>query len=193
MDYHFTCIFRERPISMKRIRKKEGTIIKAYCLGKESPVIDRLAEEGKIHRLDQERWRIFSRESKEGELALSGDYVKLDMEGNPYPNTRRFFLDNHRHLGGDAYEQIPKSLRAWCAGDDLCPEIRFLLEHKNLKIDADDEKAYFSAPLWGDTLSAAGDAVLVFYDIAYGAGGEVTDADFNFVARDEFDRLYEIL
>lgn len=178
---------------MKQIRKKEGNIVKAYCLEEDSPVIKRLAAEEKIRFLGRECWRIFSRESKEGELACSGDYIKLDLAGNPYPNTREFFLRNHRHIGGDEYEQLPRSLSAWCAGDKMCPEIRFLVEHKGLKIGADDENAYFSAPLWGDVLSAAKDAVIVFYDIAYDAAGEVTDADFNFVARDEFEKRYDIL
>lgn len=178
---------------MKQIQKKEGTIVKAYCLEENNPMINRLMEEGKIRRQGPDRWRILSREAGEGELARSGDYLKMDLAGNPYPNSRGFFLQNHRHLGGDEYEQIPRRLSAWSDGDEMCPEIRFLMEHKGLKIHADDEQAYFSAPLWGDMLRAAKDAVVVFYDIRYDAAKEVVDADFNFVAGDEFEQLYDIV
>ncbi len=175
---------------MRRIRKREGKIIKAYCLGEDHPVIERLIGEGKIRQVDAGHWRVFSREATEGELAESGDYVKLDSSGTPYPNTRAFFLKNHRHMGGDDYEQIPKWLNAWRLEDGMCPEIRFLMEHKGLVIDEGNEDACFRAPLWGDLLTAGKDAVIVFYELEYGAGHEVVEADFNFVAGEEFDKVY---
>ena len=178
---------------MMQIRKKEGTIVKAYCLEENSPMIHKFMEEGKLCSIDENHWRIFSRESKEGELAQSGDYVKMDSGGNLYPTNRSFFLRNHRFLGEDTYEQISRPLRAWCAGDDMCPEVQFLMEHKDLRIHADDEHAYFSASLWGDLLRAAKDAVIVFYDIEYDAERTVIDADFNFVSRDEFEAQYDIV
>ena len=178
---------------MIRIKKKEGRLVRAYCLEANSPMINKLTEEGKICPVDSSHWRIFSREAKDGELARSGDYLKMDMRGNPYPNNRKHFLRNHRSVGGDDYEQLSRPLSAWRAGDRMCPEIWFLMEHKGLKINADDEDAYFSAPLWGDMLSAAKDAVIVFYDITYDAEKAVADVDFNFVARDEFEELYDII
>jgi len=39
----------------------------------------------------------------------------------------------------------------------------------------------------------AADAVIVFYSITKDEDGTITDADFNFVARDEFDRTYSLL
>ena len=39
-------------------------------------------------------------------------------------------------------------------------------------------------------LTAARDAVIVFYELEYDAGGEIVEADFNFVAKDEFDKVY---
>lgn len=175
---------------MRQIRKKEGKIIQAYCLGEDHPVIERLIGEGKIQPADVGRWRVFSQEATEGEVAESGDYVKLDSSGMPYPNTRAFFLKNHRHISGDDYEQIPRWLNAWCLEDGMCPEVRFLIEHKGLVIDEESEEACFRAPLWGDLLSAAKDAVIVFYELEYDSGHEVVEADFNFVARNEFDRVY---
>lgn len=176
--------------TMRRIKKKEGKIVKAYCLGEDHPIIDRLIREGKLQPAADGCWRVFSQESLEGELARSGDYIKLDSSGTPYPNTRAFFLENHRHAGGDDYEQIPRWLNAWCLEDGMCPEIRFLKEHRGLVIDEGSEDACFRAPLWGDMLSAAKDAVIVFYELEYGSRHEVVKADFNFVARDEFDKTY---
>lgn len=72
---------------MMQIRKKEGTIVKAYCLEENSPMIHKFMEEGKLCSIDENHWRIFSRESKEGELAQSGDYVKMDSGGNLYPQS----------------------------------------------------------------------------------------------------------
>lgn len=177
---------------MRRIRKKRGKIIQAYCLGEDHPIIERLIGEGKIQPMDDGRFRVFSQEAAKGEVAGFGDYVKLDSSGAPYPNTRAFFLENHRHIGGDDYEQIPKWLNAWCLGDEMCPEIRFLIEHKGLVIDKGSDEACFRAPLWGDMLSAAKDAVIVFYDLEYDSGHEVLEADFNFVAKAEFDKVYEL-
>lgn len=175
---------------MRRIKKKEGKIVKAYCLGEDHPVIDGLIREGKLRPTADGCWKVFSQESSEGELAKPGDYIKLDSSGVPYPNSRAFFLENHRHTGGDDYEQIPRWLNAWRLGDEMCPEIRFLIEYRELVIDEGSEDACFRAPLWGDMLSAAKDAVIVFYELEYGSSHEVVKADFNFVARDEFDKTY---
>lgn len=178
---------------MKTVKKKRGKTVKAYCLGEKSPMIDELIKERLVKQADASHWRIFSREATDGEEAETGDYIKLDSSGRPYPNSREFFLKNHRPLGGDEYEQIPKPLMAWDIGEPMCREVEFLISHKGLSIDESSEDAYFSAPLWGDTLTAARDAVIVFYDIQYDDRQNVTDADFNFVARSEFDRIYDVL
>lgn len=175
---------------MRQVRKREGKMIKAYCLGEDHPMIERLIGEGKIRQVDAGHWRVFSQEAEKGELAESGDYVKLDSSGAPYPNTREFFKKNHRHVDGDDYEQIPKWLNAWCLEDGICPEIHFLIEHKGLVINEENEDACFRAPLWGDMLTAARNAVIVFFELEYDAGGEIVEADFNFVAKDEFDKVY---
>ena len=172
---------------MKTVKKKEGKTVKAYCLGEDSPVIHDLTEKGMVRQTDGSHWRIFSQEATNGEEAEAGDYIKIDSSGKPYPNSREFFLKNHRPLGGDA------PLKAWDIKGPPCRELEFLISRKGLSINESDAAAYFSAPLWGDTLTAAKDAVIIFYSIQYDDGGDVTDADFNFVARNEFDRTYEIL
>ena len=178
---------------MKRVMKKEGKIVQAYCLGERSAKIDELLKGGKIRRVDKTHWRVFSRESRDGEEALSGDYIKIDSSGLPYPNNREYFLNNHRHINGDNYEQIPQMLNAWSRKDGMCPEIRFLQRNKGLVMNEDSEEAYFQAPLWGDILSVGREAVIIFYDLQYNLDGTVRDAEFNFVARDEFYKTYEII
>ena len=178
---------------MKTVKKKEGKTVKAYCLGENSLAIDELIKKGFIKQTGESCWRIFSQEATEGEEAKTGDYIKTDSSGRPYPNSREFFLKNHRPLGGDEYEQIPKPLKAWDTEEPMCQEVEFLIDHKGLVIDESSESTYFSAPLWGDTLTAARNAVIVFYDIQYDDRQNVTDADFNFVGREEFNRTYDVL
>ncbi len=178
---------------MKKVRKKEGKLVKAYCLGQPHSVIEELITRGLLKKVNETQWRLLSQEATEGECAKSGDYLKLDTAGMPYPNTKEFFEKNHIHRGGDEYEQIPKPLSAWAAEDDMCPEVQFLIEKKGLVFNEKSVCAYFKAPLWGDMLLAAKDAVIIFYDIKYDAEKNVTDADFNFVSRSEFEKTYEIL
>lgn len=177
---------------MKQVIKKSGKIVQAYRLGEEGPVVQKLIEEGKIKKIGNDFYEVFSQESKngKGEVAFPGDYVKVDSAGYPYPNSEKFFLENHVHISGDDYEQLPKPLYAWEVTDGMCKEIEFLVEKKGLVIDEDSEEAYFTAPLWGTMLSAAKDAVIIFYEILWDKDGNVLEADFNFVAKNEFDKTY---
>ena len=52
---------------------------------------------------------------------------------------------------------------------------------------------YYSAILWGNPEAADRNAVLVFYSVSYGDDGRVTDADYNFVAKTEFDLSYDVI
>ena len=79
---------------------------------------------------------------------------------------------------------------AWEKEDEISPEIEFLIEHKGLIINPDDSENFFGAELWGAWLTAAEDAVLIFYSVSYDESDAVTDADFNFVARNEFNDTY---
>jgi len=177
---------------MRTAIKNLGKIVSAYCLGAESETELCLIQEGKIKRIDEDTYELFSLEAVNGsgEIAHRGDYFKLSSDGYPYPNTREFFEANHRHIEGDRYEQPPKPISAWTADDEMCPEIRFLTETKGLVIDPADEQKYFTAPLWGSLLSAAKDAVVLFYSITRDADGTITDADFNFISKNEFDQTY---
>ncbi len=180
---------------MKKAVKNIGKIVCAYRLGDETETELRLIAEGLIRVGADGTYELFSLEAVNGtgEIARKGDYFKLSADGHPYPNDKEFFEANHRFLDGDRWEQIPKPLCIWTAEDELCPEIRFLQEYRGLVIDPDSAEKRYSAPLWGTVLSAAADAVIVFYGITRNADGTIADADFNFVARDEFERTYSLL
>ncbi|MBR5311997.1 MAG: hypothetical protein IKU40_03840 [Clostridia bacterium] len=177
---------------MRKAIKNQGKILTAYRLGDGSETEMRLLEEGKLRRMPDGNYEVFSLEVKNGsgEIAAVGDYIKLSSDGWPYPNDKAFFAANHRRIEGDTYEQIPKPLDAWTAEDGMVPEIAYLIAERGLVIDEKDEEKYFSAPLWGTTLSAARDAVIVFYQVKRDEHGKITNADFNFVAKNEFDRTY---
>ena len=178
---------------MLRVIKNKGTTVKAYQLGSNHEVIKKLMEQGKIRDLGEGRFAVYSQEAingKEGgEIGVAGDWIKVVGSGGPYPNDKEFFEANHRRIEGDTFEQIPKVLYAWNRKCGMCPEIRFLMETRGLKINEKSFEQYYSAKLWGTT-EAAADAMLVFYDIQYKEDGSVKDATFNFVARDAFEKTY---
>lgn len=182
---------------MFRVIKNKGKIVKAYKLGSDNVVLNELIACGRILDLGGGSYEVFSRETKNGaaggELAKNGDWIKVDGEGYPYPNNKEFFEANHRHIEGNTFEQIPKPLLAWDDKFEMCQEIMFLIENKGLKIDESSFEKHYTAELWGTQEVAAGDAVIVFYSIEYDKNGLVKDADFNFVAREEFDRIYSIV
>lgn len=180
---------------MIRIQKRHGRKCLAYRLDSQNPALRRLIESGSLIPRPDGRFEVMSREAVhgQGELAEAGDYVKIDSQGQLYPNSAAFFEANHRPLGNDEYEQIPHPLQAWTAEEDMCEEVRFLIQNKGLVLDEAHPSTYFSAPLWGTLESAARDAVVVFYRIERDRTGAVVDADFNFVARDVFVKEYEIL
>lgn len=180
---------------MRRAIKKSGKIVVAYELGKDSREIDKLIASGKIRRISEMQYEVFSQEAinGEGEKADNGDFIKLDIAMNPYPNKRAFFLKNHRHIKGYEYEQIPKPVFIWQADEKMCSEVEFLVANKGLIIDDTCMKNYFSAPLWGTILSAARNAYIVFYEIQRNSDGDILDIDFNFVENKEFEITYHIL
>lgn len=106
-------------INMLSVIKNKGKIINAYQLGSKHPVIENLISCGKILDLKNGQYEIYSQEAingeKRGEIAQVGDWIKIDSKGFPYPNDKKFFEKNHRHLDGDRFEQIPKKLYAWDA------------------------------------------------------------------------------
>ena len=69
----------------------------------------------------------------------------------------------------------------------------FLIEKKGLVIDEASSDRRYTAPLWGTTEVAAEDAIFVFYSFSYDDAGDVTDCDWNFVERGEFERTYSVI
>lgn len=177
------------------VQKHHGKIVTAYQLGTQHPVIDKLIQEKRIIPLSDGQFEVMSQEAVhgKGEIAQAGDFVKVDAAGYPYPNSRKFFENNHRHLRGDEYEQIPHPLAAWTADEELCEEVLFLIKNKGLALNENEPSQFFTAPLWGTIESAARDAVLIFYSIQRDETGRITKADFNFVARNIFNQDYEVL
>ena len=187
---------------MAQVIKNVGKTVEVWKLGAGSEMERKLIEEGKIVYLlpDEKRktetgkiakFEIFFQEAKSGtgQLAGEGDYFKVDNSGKPYPQDEEWFFDNHRHIEGDTWEQLPKALLAWESTEEITPEVQFLIDEKGLKLDVDNPEKYFGAELWGAWLTAASDAVLIFYSVSY-EDGKVVDADFNFVARAEFEATY---
>ena len=178
-----------------RKAKKKALIVQAYRLGDKSSVIDRMIMEGKIKLKEKGSFEVFSQEAKgnSGELAREGDYIKIDSSGNPYPNSADFFEKNHQHVEGTYYKQKSKEVSVWMYGDPQGPEIRYLTEHKQLTFHESEPERYFQAFLWGTMLSAAKDAVIIFYQIIRNETGEIQNIEFNFIERKEFDKTYELL
>jgi len=180
---------------MFKLMKKKGNRVRAFRLGTDHPLLRQLTAEGTLVPLPDGTFEVYSQEARKGgtgrgELARAGDYIKLDSSGAPYPNAAVYFQQNHRHLAGDDYEQIPRVLAGWNAAEPMCPEIEFLIRKKGLVLDPEHPGRYYTAPLWGTTEVADRNAVLVFYSISYGADGAVEDASFNLVAGDEFEKTY---
>lgn len=182
---------------MKYAAKSKKQVVKAYCLGAGSAMEAMLTERGRIRRLPDGQFELMSQEAKNGvgEIARAGDYFKVDLvEGEyyPYPNSRTYFLENHRHLDGDEYEQRPAPRAIWQLGDPMCAEIQFLLDTGRLTLKPEQPEQFFNAFLWGADLSAARDATIVFYQVDRDSSGAITDISFNFVAKNEFDSSYEL-
>lgn len=178
------------------VQKKQGKQVHAYELNMEHPhpVLKKLMSDGLVIPHDNGTFEIKTREACEkGEIALEGDFVKIDPEGAPYPNKRDFFLQNHRHISDDIYEQIPQPVFAFTANDGICEEVTFLVQKKGMVIHKDKPEQYFSSPLWGTVETAPEDSVILFYSISRDTSGAIIDADFNFVCRSVFEDQYIII
>ena len=180
---------------MRLAIKNRGKAVRAWQLGAGTAAEQKLIDEGKLVFHAPDRYEVFSQEAtgRIGEAAFAGDYIKLDSSGQPYPNDKAFFEANHTHLQDDAYIQIPKPLSVWFLGDPEGDVIPFLLQHRGLRIDPQNADACFSAPLWGTTLTAKSDAAIVIYKTVRDSSGNIVDVDFNFVSRDEFDKVYQLV
>lgn len=178
---------------MRYAVKLQGKRVRAWELGAGTTEEADLIRQGKI-RKREDGYELFSREAVNGsgQMANRGDYFKIDSEGYPYPNGREWFLENHRHLKEDEYEQLPRPLAVWQPEDGENELIGWLTDRGRLTIRDSDPERYFNARLWGADLSAAKDAVVVFYGVDRSEAGEILDISFNFVAREEFLRTYAL-
>lgn len=181
---------------MKRAIKKSGKLVKAYRLGDSHSVTRKLIKEGKICQIDKNTFELYSQEASNGigEIARRGDWYKLDSANCPYPNSRDYFEAHHKFISIDQYEQIPEEVYTWnLERDGLCQEAEYLLKTGKLIINEEDEKHYYNAELWGTFLSAAKDAIIVFYKILKNKEGIIEEVDFNFVEKSEFYETYKVL
>ena len=172
------------------VKKKTGNQVEAYRLGDHSDKEQEMIKRGLIRLREDGTYEIFSQEAVNGigECARAGDYFKIDNAGFPYPNSRDFFENDHRKIGKNLYEQIPKELLAWSREEGETEEIRFLKEHKGLNLTGH----HMEAPLWGTILSAGFDALIIYYSIQRDEEGKIVDIDFNFLDRIEFERTYDV-
>ena len=56
---------------MRRVIKKAGKVVKAYCLGEQSEVEKKLIREGKIIFHDNGEYELFSQEAVNGTVILN--------------------------------------------------------------------------------------------------------------------------
>lgn len=177
---------------MHKVIKSKKNIVQAWRLGDHSEMEQKMLKEGKIRRTPEGRYELFSQEAVngKGELADEGDYFKVDSSEMPYPNDYRFFIDNHKKIGEDTYEQKPRILEAWKDGDPVGEEIEFLLKTEKLQLNPASQEKYFEAFLHETHLSAAKDAVLVIRWVERDSAGKITDIEFDFIAGDEFEKTY---
>lgn len=177
---------------MRYAKKRQSSFI-AFCLGSSNPLEKELMKTGRIKQNCDEEYEVFSQEAKDGkgEIVHRGDYVKIDSKGFPYPNSKEFYESKCINVGENLYQQISSLVEVWFADDPICDFVAFLLKVERLHINEADNDRYFQAYLWGAPLSAARDSAVIAYSVTRNTEGEVIDVDFNFVVRDEFERLYE--
>lgn len=177
--------------------KDKRTQMTAVELGadEQDPLYLQLVSSGKIKKLTDTSYAIFSMEAVngQGQVANKGDFVKVNPEGEVHPNTREYFLEHHKHIDGHSYEQITFPVRVWCAGDEIGEELEYLLKTGQLLLNESSETKFFNAFLWGTDLSAAKDAYLVMYSVLKDQAGQITDISFNFVEHEEFHKTYSFI
>ena len=172
---------------------KKTKLVEAYKLGQKSTVELNLINSGKIIRVGTNQYRLKSGESTDdGELALEGDFFKIDGDGNPYPNSHQWFTDHHRHIRDNTYEQISTPVQIWTADSPLSEEVEWLLNNKLLKLNPDDSTKYFNAHLWNSELSAPRNSILVLFAVKRDYQ-KIVSIDFNFVNHKHFLENYTLL
>lgn len=171
---------------------KTTTKVIAYLLGDNSAKEQELIREGKIKKISETDYELFSTESKngKGEVAIKGDYFKIDSSGNPYPNAKEWFEKNHTFVESNVYNQIVKPIGVWDLTEEIIPEIDFIIKTGKLLINKNDDSKYFTAEIWGAMLSAPKDALILIRSFETNDTGEITDVSFDFITKEEFEKTY---
>lgn len=172
--------------------KKTNVYVRAFELGTGTDLEKELIANGKIIK-HKDCYEVYSTETTtKGELASTGDFVKIDLANNPYPNARERFLNHHRHIEGYQYEQVPVILYSWQYGDEEDDVIKYLLDTGKLIINPDLDDTFYQAELWGTILRAKKNDIILIYDVKRD-GDLIENVDFNLIDRDEFDKTYEYI
>lgn len=173
---------------------KKSLPVQAFQLGQSCCLAQQLISLGLLVPLQADLWRVKTREAlAEGELAKTGDYIKIDRSGMPYPNAKVWFEVNHTQLEENLYLQTTEPKTAWKATHPMIQEIQFLLDHGLLIWMPNDPEQTFRAHLWGALQTAAADAVVVLDRVETDSLGNIQAVEFHFVANDEFQTTYDIL
>ena len=178
-----------------RYAVKTALVSQAWRLGDHADPEQALTAQGRIRLRPGGIYELFSREATgdTGQLAQAGDYFKVDSAGYPYPIRRDAFEATHTPLGDGLYRETPRPLPIWTAEEPMNDAVRFLLDTGALLLRPEDPAHFFSASLWGATETAARDAVILLHAIRRDGDGQVAQVDFNFVARDEFEKTDALL
>ena len=174
---------------------KDASRVQAWELSSGSAMEQEMIRRGKIVARPGGIYEVFSREAagKSGQIAASGDFFKVDEDGFPHPWRRAAFLQQHRSLEGDWYQEAARQVLIWRLGEPVCEEIRFLLGPGILRFDPDDPGQGFTAFIWGTEETASSDAVIVIFDTDRDAEGRVTGVNFNFVEIGYFNNHYRVI
>ena len=175
--------------------QKKSVRLQAWQLGTQSEKEMELIRCGKIKRRADGDYELFSQEAtgETGQIAKPGDYFKIALSGEPYPNKRIWFERMHKHIRDDWYEQKSVPLQAWTVDEPINGTIQFLLDQSLLKINTNDPAHYFAASLWGTIETAAKNVVIIIHHVEKNDENEIISVNFNFVAREEFDKTYRVL
>lgn len=178
-----------------RVIKKNTLSVRAFCLGCDSEMEKELLAGGSLCKYADNSYEVFSQEAVngDGEFVSTGDYVIVDGSGTPYPNSKEYFEANYELIAGEEYRAIAKLREAWEYGEAIDDKMSFAIEHRGLVLNEASYEKYMTAPLYGSILSAAKNAVIVFYSVDRDENGAVVGVSFNFVERKEFERNYEVV
>ena len=180
------------------VKKIVAEPVEAWELGVDTETYRQMVGEGKITSFGDGTYAIRSTEvtaDKFGQLAANGDFFKIDGCGNPYPNTREWFLANHELREDGLYYQKAIVLEAWryMGTGEFHEYINWLIETERLYINREDRDHYWYADMWGTTLSSPMDVYFVFREVKRTEDGAIVDIKFSFVDVTEFERTYRIV